>query len=1475
MRRKSLLLLILMGFSIIPIPMENGQTSISREAGQEQDSFIIETEFERPRTITESENYIILTSWGSYPPNGGVTILDKTDFKIKYSVGPPGDDRLVSYLSKNESYLFYADYYAGRLVMYDLENDSVEKTLEGYAWPSTLYLTNNGSYIYFNECSGDSKSTSYLARLDIQKWTVDQMKIFDADLRILEFDEENMYLYAIDNENYLLKIDLNTFDIIKKIRTDEGRYLGINPNKDEVWTCGFPNSFVEIYNSEDLSLKKKIDIGRNNNAKIEFSPTSNVAVIGSFIKKGTMVVEDLWENVSFVDTEKYELLGTFDPGPVPYTGYYVREGEFIGFPLTPDGNFNFSFFNCRIGDIGISDLDYSGKSSFNIDLPLSDGINNLTYRIEKGPDWLWVNGSTLQGIVPAAISGKDNVQLRFFNPFFESDVVEFNITYDSPENEHTIISTISNPAPLYAMDMCEISEDVIYASGNELRILSDGNVETIHTSDSNILKVSCSPEGNRAVILNDDGELDYLNILSGDLIISIEEVIPASPSCMDISPNCTLLAVGDDEGYVNLIDLTTGIRVERIFIEQGRVNDISFLDIDLYNNNNDKIFALSEGNLFHIQIDDDKVEKISENIEMFDHDNNIVQTLNNEGQLSIHKNDEILDFEGLNAEMISSWGPRSALWINVPTREFNFSPGSNIILLLNNGIAEDIIDIDSNVSSMDWSPLGGSLHIGLDNGQLITRKTYDDPFYDVLLSKELPNEDITITRDTFVVVEDHVEMKGQLNIVGPIQVAFLGNGIINIKDDVEFCSNAFISILGKTKLIFHSDMLISSTDIYLDSIGIISKGHTNISDSRLIDSRSYNPYLIDQIDGMISVKRSWFHLGENSDSALMVDEAVNSVSISKSKFYGQNNTQLLKIESSCGEIALNEFHETGGCSLRVTGDYNRIYRNSFGSFVSEFDEINGDKGFGNIWNDRSLVGNLWVDDPYLGRTYPRVDKDGDGISESYLPYAKMDHERFEGDIFPIIQGNEPQNAKNLNPPEVKIEGDTNYLEGDFLNIRLVIYNWGSIPGKDINWYLSDGRFNHTLGSGPILRDVQLEPGDYTLTALVDTGFHQIFVDNVSLSILSENEVPNHYLDISVEVFPHSPGKVESNGTLFLNVKISNIGTDEIVIEQVFKIVNRPDFNTSEDFYRSGGSLGIPDEITDGFMIEPGQNRTFMVRIEAPKTHNIMYFGIFICFNASFRDRNLSTFENIDYGSRFREITFNFIVLEEEIIDHSIKEIIDPPIEDDEEIEASTPVIDPGPDNGRLSPLIPILIFSPVLIGLIAGIGVLLKSEEGRWKLIGSSIPMKFVSLKEKKNNKFTKMRVIDYVFDHPGITVSEISRGISLSYSTVVYHLKVLQKEGTLKCEIDGRLRRIYPTIGRPEGVLFEVTNIQWKILDKVNEKPGISQSDIARKLNEPRQKINFHIRSLQDNGLIRIIKTSGRSLCYLEKPPDGKVIRR
>ena len=85
-----------------------------------------------------------------------------------------------------------------------------------------------------------------------------------------------------------------------------------------------------------------------------------------------------------------------------------------------------------------------------------------------------------------------------------------------------------------------------------------------------------------------------------------------------------------------------------------------------------------------------------------------------------------------------------------------------------------------------------------------------------------------------------------------------------------------------------------------------------------------------------------------------------------------------------------------------------------------------------------------------------------------------------------------------------------------------------------------------------------------------------------------------------------------------------------------------------------------------------------------------------------------------------------------------------------------------------------------------------------------------------------------------------------------------------MRSERDGVLKRFYPYEGKVTEEILELSKLQKRILNVIKKDPGVTQTSISKKLDISVQKVNYHIRLMEDARVIRLERDRNKTMCYV-----------
>lgn len=118
----------------------------------------------------------------------------------------------------------------------------------------------------------------------------------------------------------------------------------------------------------------------------------------------------------------------------------------------------------------------------------------------------------------------------------------------------------------------------------------------------------------------------------------------------------------------------------------------------------------------------------------------------------------------------------------------------------------------------------------------------------------------------------------------------------------------------------------------------------------------------------------------------------------------------------------------------------------------------------------------------------------------------------------------------------------------------------------------------------------------------------------------------------------------------------------------------------------------------------------------------------------------------------------------------------------------------------------------------------------------------------------------------PGIHFHALQRDLGWNTGTLTYHLRVLERHGFLVSRRDGLYRRFYLSGAAPRKEVFEnqgPSGLRADVLEAIRNQHGMSQTDLALALGANKQTVNYHVKALERQGLIRLEKRGRETFLY------------
>lgn len=133
------------------------------------------------------------------------------------------------------------------------------------------------------------------------------------------------------------------------------------------------------------------------------------------------------------------------------------------------------------------------------------------------------------------------------------------------------------------------------------------------------------------------------------------------------------------------------------------------------------------------------------------------------------------------------------------------------------------------------------------------------------------------------------------------------------------------------------------------------------------------------------------------------------------------------------------------------------------------------------------------------------------------------------------------------------------------------------------------------------------------------------------------------------------------------------------------------------------------------------------------------------------------------------------------------------------------------------------------------------------------------------------MEIYEYIFKHPGLHLSELSRKMNIPKSTINYHLRYLIKQEFIAMKSGNKYVRYYITngVGETDKKMIELLrqDVPYKIVIFLLSNPDSSQIKISKNLKKHPTTISFHLDKLKDLDMIETIPNANEIKYSIKNP--------
>lgn len=178
---------------------------------------------------------------------------------------------------------------------------------------------------------------------------------------------------------------------------------------------------------------------------------------------------------------------------------------------------------------------------------------------------------------------------------------------------------------------------------------------------------------------------------------------------------------------------------------------------------------------------------------------------------------------------------------------------------------------------------------------------------------------------------------------------------------------------------------------------------------------------------------------------------------------------------------------------------------------------------------------------------------------------------------------------------------------------------------------------------------------------------------------------------------------------------------------------------------------------------------------------------------------------------------------------------------------------PPPGGGRTSILADVPAAAYVFVGTGAAAGVvvvLMRTDAGKWIVAVATLPLYTRLTKADILGNDVRAGIHAYVAANPGARLTDIQKQVDVATSTLVFHLRILQREGYVTSGTEWSRRRYYAT-GAVPVALRQGKDVAATLTEMLQREPGMGPAAVAARLNISRQLARYHLKQLERDGVV------------------------
>lgn len=175
-----------------------------------------------------------------------------------------------------------------------------------------------------------------------------------------------------------------------------------------------------------------------------------------------------------------------------------------------------------------------------------------------------------------------------------------------------------------------------------------------------------------------------------------------------------------------------------------------------------------------------------------------------------------------------------------------------------------------------------------------------------------------------------------------------------------------------------------------------------------------------------------------------------------------------------------------------------------------------------------------------------------------------------------------------------------------------------------------------------------------------------------------------------------------------------------------------------------------------------------------------------------------------------------------------------------------------------------------VLGALSSTGHTLGAMFTRWFWLSKGLLLALYArlAKSKVLDHGTRKQIHEFLQVRPGACMSEIRAALQTSESNTRHHLRVLESHGLVVPEKSGRRRCFFVTHdglsprARAESAVLSSPAVN-RVYRAIRKRPGVRQKELAAALKISRTSVIFHVRRLQEAGVVTQVRRGREAFYY------------